>query len=56
MVIRIFKVSTKEMYTFNNKTELYNFVKCVIGAPIFYNKTIPQIIAYLPAEDYCRVT
>ena len=56
MIIKIFKISTKEMYTFNNKIELFDFVKNVIGGHIFYNKTIPQLIAYLPVEDYCRVT
>jgi hypothetical protein len=56
MIIRIFKISTKEMYTFKNKMELFNFVKEAVDAPIFYNKTIPQIIACLPVEDYCRAT
>lgn len=55
MIIKIFKVSTKEMYTFKNKIELFNFVKNKINKPIFYNKTIQDIISYLPNEDYCRV-
>ena len=55
MIIKIFKISTKELYTFNNKSELFDFVKAIIDKPVFYNQTIPQIIAYLPVEDYCRV-
>lgn len=56
MIIKIFKISTKELYTFNNKSELFEFVKDATDMPVFYNKTIPQIIACLPVEDYCRVT
>lgn len=56
MIIKIFKISTKELYTFNNKSELFEFVKEVTDMPALYNKTIPQLIAYLPVEDYCRVT
>ena len=56
MIIKIFKISTKEMYTFKNKMELFDFVKSIAGVPICYNATIPQIIACLPVEDYCRST
>lgn len=55
MIIKIFKVSTKEMYTFRNKTELCNFVRQVVQCPIFYNITIDRIIDYLPREEYCRI-
>lgn len=55
MIIKIFKISTKEMYTFKNKIELFNFVKQVADVRVFYNKTIPQIIDCLPVEEYCRV-
>lgn len=55
MIIKIFKISTKEMYTFKNKLELFNFVKKETSKPIFSNKTIQQIIEYLPVEDYCVV-
>jgi hypothetical protein len=56
MIIKIFKISTKEMYTFKNKIELFNFVQEVAHTQALYNRTITQIIEYLPAEDYCRVT
>lgn len=56
MIIKIFKISTKELYTFKNKNELFYFVKEITNMPILYSTTIPQIIAYLPVEDYCRVT
>ena len=55
MIIKIFKVSTKEMYIFSNKIELFNFIKTKVEMPIFYNKTIPQLIECLPAEEYCRI-
>lgn len=55
MIIKIFKVSTKELYTFRNKAELLNFIRSAVGIPVFYNTTIPQLLEYLPKENYCRV-
>lgn len=55
MIIKIFKISTKEMYTFNNKRELFDFIKKIVNMPIFYNKTISQLVEYLPVEEYCRI-
>lgn len=55
MIIKIFKVSTKEMYTFRNKRELFNFIRGVVDIPIFYNQTIPQLLKYLPKENYCKI-
>lgn len=55
MIVKIFKISTKEMYTFRNKTELYNFIRQAVKRPVFYNKTITQLIEYLPQEDYCQI-
>lgn len=55
MVIKIFKVPTKEMFTFKNKTELLIFVNEVVGsAP--YNATIDDLVRMLPKTDYCKVT
>jgi hypothetical protein len=55
MIIKIFKISTKEMYTFKNKIELLRFVRQITKFPILYNKTISQLVAYLPVDDYYRV-
>lgn len=55
MIIRVFKVSTKELYTFNNKYEFYVFVKEVTNTFPSYSNSIDQLVKYLPVEDYCRV-
>jgi hypothetical protein len=55
MIIRVFKVSTKEMYKFQNKYELYMFVREVTNRYPSYSNTIDQLIGYLPVEDYCRI-
>lgn len=56
MIIKIFKVSTKELYTFNNKRELYDFITSSTNRYPSFNTTIGELIKYLPVEDYCRVT
>ena len=56
MIVKIFKISTKEMYTFKNKYELYSFVQENTNAYPSFNLTIAQLIRYLPVEDYYRVT
>lgn len=55
MIIKIFKVSTKEMYTFPNKQSFYEYVRFVSGMPLMNNRTIDELMYYLPVEDYCRV-
>lgn len=55
MIIKIFKISTKELYTFKNKMELYTFIKEVTDRHPGFNTTIDVLIRYLPVEDYCRV-
>lgn len=55
MIIRIFKVSTAEMWTFYDKQALREYViQNVLCAPR-HNATIKELISYLPVEDYCRV-
>ena len=56
MIVKIFKISTKEMFTFKNKYELYAFVKANTNTHPGFNTTIAQLIRYLPVEDYYRVT
>lgn len=55
MIIKIFKVSTKEMYTFPNKQSFYEYVRLVSGMPLMYSMTIDNLMNSLPVEDYCRV-
>jgi len=55
MVIKIFKVSTKELYTFKNKLELYTYIKENVNKYPSFNATINELIQYLPVENYCRV-
>jgi hypothetical protein len=55
MIIKIFKISTAEMWTFYNKQALREYViSNVLCAPSRY-ATIDELIQYLPVEDYCRV-
>ena len=55
MVIKIFKVSTKEMWTFRNKDVLRKYIIQNILCVPRPNATINELIKYLPVEDYCRV-
>ena len=55
MVIKIFQVSTKELYTFKNKYEFYIFVKDTTNRFPRYTASINELMTYLPVEDYCRV-
>ena len=55
MIIKIFEISTKKMYVFPNKAEFFKFLQNVADKPVFYNKTIPQLIKCLPAHEYCQI-
>lgn len=54
MIIKIFKVSTKEMFTFKNKSEFLIFVYDVTNH-LPSNTTINNLVKMLPKSDYCRV-
>lgn len=55
MIIKIFKISTAEMWTFYNKQALREYViRNVLCAPSKY-ATVKELIQYLPIEDYCRI-
>lgn len=54
MIIKIFKISTREMYTFQNKHELMLFVRKVIGWIPPSSFTINDLVKLLPQENYCR--
>ena len=55
MIIKVFKVSTAEMWTFRNKEAFRKYVvKNVLCVPS-KTATIDELMQYLPVEDYCRV-
>ena len=55
MIIKIFKVSTKEMWIFCNKDEFRRYVIQNVLCVPRVNATIDELVKYLPVEDYCRV-
>jgi hypothetical protein len=55
MIVKIFKVSTAEMWTLRNKKRLVWFIERETGIFVSEKLTINQLIKYLPVEDYCRV-
>lgn len=55
MIIKVFKVSTKEMWTFYNKKAFREYVVQNVFCIPKYNATINELMGYLPVEDYCRV-
>lgn len=54
MKIKIFKVSTREMFTFKDKSELIVFIYETVGT-VPYNANINDLIKTLPREEYYRV-
>ena len=55
MVIKIFKISTKEMFTMKNKKALCDFINQETGVTPDNKMTIFKLIQYLPRENYHRV-
>lgn len=55
MIIRVFKISTAEMWTFYNKQALRKYVIQNVFCLPKKNATVNELIQYLPVEDYCRV-
>ena len=55
MVIKVFKVSTAEMWTFQSKEALRKYIVANIMCLPRANATVAELMQYLPAEDYCRV-
>ena len=55
LVIKIFKISTMEMWTLKDKKTLIDFIKMETNITAPTNLTINQLIKYLPIEDYHRV-
>ena len=55
MVIKIFKISTKEMWTIRNKDGLCEFINQETGEIPDDKLTIFQLMQYLPKQNYHRV-
>lgn len=55
MIIKVFKVSTAEMWTFRNKEVFRKYVISNALCAPKTNATIDELMKYLPVEDYCRV-
>lgn len=55
MIIKIFKVSTAEMWTFHSKEAFRKYVVSNVLCAPRINATISELMQYLPVEDYCRV-
>lgn len=54
MIIKIFKISTREMYTFKNKFWLHQFIQTETNKHPSLSLTIDQLVCYLPVENYYR--
>lgn len=55
MIIKVFKVSTAEMWTFRDKEAFRKYVISNVLCVPKDNATINELMQYLPVEDYCRV-
>ena len=55
MVIKIFKISTKQMWTIGNKASLCEFIYQETGKRPDDKLTIFKLVQYLPKENYYRV-
>lgn len=55
MIIRIFKISTEELWVFRNKDAFRRYVVQNVMCVPKHNATINELMDYLPVEDYCRV-
>lgn len=55
MIIKIFKISTMEMWTVYNKKELVKLIEQETQTHVSDKLTIDQLIKYFPIENYCRI-
>ena len=55
MIIKIFKISTKEMWTIRNKEALCDFIHQETGIEPNNKLTIFKLVQCLPRENYYRV-
>lgn len=55
MVVKVFKISTMEMWVLRNKAALIDFIEQETKLILPRRFTITQLIKYLPIEDYHRI-
>ena len=55
MVIKIFKISTMEMWILTNKSGLIDFIEMEMNMLLPKTLTISQLIKYLPVEKYHHI-
>lgn len=55
MIIKIFKISTMEMWTLKNKKELVRLIEQEMGIYVSDKLTIEQLMKYFPVDNYCSV-
>ena len=55
MIVKIFKISTAEMWTIRNKDALVKFIEQETKNCVPLRLAIDQLVKYLPVENYCRV-
>ena len=55
MIIKVFKISTKEMCTMKNKASLCEFIKEEIGITPDNTLTISELLKFLPRKNYYHV-
>lgn len=55
MIIRVFKISTMEIWTLHNKAELIKLIEQETDMYVSDKLTINQLMKYLPMENYCWV-
>lgn len=55
MIIKIFKISTMEMWTVRNKKELIKLIVQEIGTNVSDTLSVNQLLKYFPIDDYCKI-
>ena len=55
MIVKIFKISTAEMWIFRGKQALREYVMQNVLCLPRRHATIDELVQYLPREDYYRI-
>lgn len=56
MIIKLFKITTRELWTFSNKEAFRQFVKKETDSFISSNTTIDEMINMLPRREWSRIS
>lgn len=55
MIVKVFKISTMEIWTMHNKKELVKFIEQETQNYVSDTMTIEQLMKHLPIENYCII-